>query len=105
MKDDEPHRVEDNESLGQQSDFVVTKRKRKRRISKLMVAIGFDENQKEFELWDYLYDVNTEHFEMEAIPDYENRIQYYEITADSFAIAEFRLWLIKKEIEYKFDKK
>jgi len=46
-------------------------------------------------LWDFLYDVETDHFELDAIPDYESRIQYYEIKANRAAISKLREWLIK----------
>jgi hypothetical protein len=102
MKNDKPHRISDNESIGNQADPSKIEIK-KRRIKKIIISIGFDENLKEFKLWDYLYDVKSETFELEATPDYKNRIQYYEITADSRSIREFRLWLIKNEFKYKID--
>lgn len=100
---DEPHAIEDNEPPGEQTQT----HSKKIRLSKkqiIIVAIGFDENLKEFELWDYLYDIETSYFGIEAVPDYKNRIQYYEITADRTSILKFRLWLKENEFKYKFDK-
>ena len=104
MSDDEPHKVEDNAPLGEQAETnEVIKRFR---LKSVIVQVGFDEHQKELELWDYLYDVKTEKFEMTATTDYKNRIQYYEISADHTAIRKFKSWLIEKEIKFKhkFDK-
>ena len=103
MKHDEPHRIEDNEPAGQQAiDSQCTNNKKKHKV---IVAVGFDDNLKEFELWDYLYDVETEIFELEAIPDYKNRIQYYKISADKSALHGLRLWLMRNKFKYKIDKK
>jgi len=104
MSDDEPHRVTDDEPSGNEAEgkTVVRSTNKRKKIRSVIVSIGFDENLKEFELWDYLYDVETDHFEMEAIPDYENRIQYYEIKADMKAIQTFRLWLIRNKFKYKY---
>ena len=104
MNDDEPHAVSDDEPAGEQTAEHITVRRRKKRKHKVTVAVGFDENLKEFLLWDYLYDFNTEHFEMEAVPDYKNRIQYYEITAETLAMNKFRLWLKQNDFKYKLDK-
>jgi len=100
MSDDEPHRIEDNEPAGQQAETSVRVRRIKQ--SKVIVRIGFDDNLKEFQMWDYLYDVETEKFELEATSDYKNRIQYYEVTADNKAIRKFKLWMIKNDIKFKF---
>ena len=100
MSDDEPHRIEDNEPAGQQTETSVRVRRVKQ--SKVIVRIGFDDNLKEFQMWDYLYDVETEKFELEATSDYKNRIQYYEVTADNKAIRKFKLWMIKNDIKFKF---
>ena len=100
MSDDEPHRIEDNEPAGQQAETSVRVRRTKQ--SKVIVRIGFDDNLKEFQMWDYLYDVETEKFELEATSDYKNRIQYYEVTADNKAIRKFKLWMIKNDIKFKF---
>ena len=106
MSDDEPHRVVDNAPSGSVSEGVTTIRRmiKRKKTQKIIVSIGFDENQKEFELWDYLYDVKTDYFEMDAIPDYENRIQYYEIKADRKAMHKLRLWLMRNEIKYKLSR-
>ncbi len=104
MNDDEPHAIADDEPAGEATvtRSIVTIRKKKRQ--KLIVAVDFDDNLKEFQLWDYLYDIQTEHFEMDAVPDYENRIQYYEIKAERVAIRKFRLWLMRNNFKYKLDK-
>ena len=101
---DEPHRIEDNEPQGSATKSYSTIKKTKKPRGKIIVQVGFDDNQKEFELWDYLYDVKTEHFELDADPDYKNRIQYYEIKADHKAMRKLRLWLMKNDFKYKFDK-
>jgi len=105
MKDEDPHRIEDNEEAGEQTKStttVVRTIKSKRTKYKLIVAVGFDDNLKEFDLWDHLYDVETDHFELDAVPDYKNRIQYYEIRADRKALRELRLWLLKNDFKYKY---
>ena len=104
MNDEEPHAVSDDEPAGEQSSSRVRIRRKVTRNHKVVVSIGFDENLKEFQLWDYLYDFNTDHFEMEAVPDYKNRIQYYEITAESPSIRKFRVWLRQNNFKYKLDK-
>ncbi len=100
MSDDEPHRIEDNEPSGEQTKTMVSVKRLKQ--STVVVRIGFDDNLKEFELWDYLYDVETEKFQLETTSDYKNRIQYYEITADIKAIRNFKIWMIKNDIKFKF---
>ena len=102
MKDDEPHRIEDNAPNGEQTISSVKTKRKKKKVFGIMVEIGFDENMKEFQLWDFLYDVETDHFELDAIPDYENRIQYYEIKANRVAIGKLREWLIENNFKYKF---
>jgi len=102
MNDEEPHRVEDNDPPGEQPETVV--RVEHPKILKVIVRVGFDEHLKEFHLWDYLYDVDTEHFELEATSDYKNRIQYYEVAADAKPMKEFMTWLLKSEIKFKLGK-
>ncbi len=104
MKNEAPHAVSDEAPAGSQSESEVNVTFERERRQKLIVSIGFDENIKEFQLWDYLYDFNTDHFEMEAVPDYENRIQFYEITIDVASVFKFRMWLRKNKIEYRLDK-
>ncbi len=106
MSDDKPHRIEDNEPAGNiaAGKTVIRRTIKKKLMQSVTVSIGFDENLKEFELWDYLYDFDTEHFEMESVPDYEKRIQYYKIRAELKAMRELKFWLAKKEIEFKVDK-
>jgi hypothetical protein len=104
MKDEEPHAISDNEPAGEQSQSCVKIKRKKKKKQKIIVSVGFDENLKEFELWDYLYDFETDHFEMEANPDYKQRIQYYEITAQPSSMRKFRLWLMKNNFKYKLDK-
>jgi hypothetical protein len=104
MNDDEPHAIEDNEPAGQATVTRSTVTVRKKKKQKLVVAVDFDDNLKEFQLWDYLYDVKTEYFQLDALPDYKNRIQYYEIKADRSALRKLRLWLMKNNFKYKLDK-
>ena len=101
---DEPHSVTDDEPAGEQSASRVSVRRRKNKKHKIIVEVGFDENLKEFQLWDYLYDFETDHFEMEALPDYTNRIQFYEITATPKSMVKFKLWLTKNDFKFKLDK-
>lgn len=104
MKNEEPHAIPDNEPLGEATVASVTLYGKKKRKQKIIVSVGFDENTKEFQLWEYLYDFDTDHFEMEAIPDYKQRIQYYKITAKPSSMRKLRLWLIKNNFKYKLDK-
>ena len=104
MSDDEPHRVEDNEPIGTAASGVSIVKRRIKGKRKIIVVIGFDDNLDEFKLWDYLYDFNAGVFEMEAIPDFKNRIQYYEIIANANSIIKLRLWLMNNKIKYKIDK-
>ena len=103
MNDDEPHRIEDNAPPGEQAFSQVKIVRKKKSRKTIIVSVGFDENLKEFELWDHLYDFETEKFEMDAIPDYKNRIQYYKLTADSSSIRNLSKWLKKKEFKFKLD--
>ena len=98
MKNEEPHSVEDNEPAGEGVIVRTVTRKRKRK--KIIVAVGFDDSLKEFQLWDHLYDVKTSHFDFKATPDFEKRMQYYEITADAQALRELRVWLFANEYKY-----
>ena len=98
MIDDEPHKVEDNDPAGEATISRITIRRKKRK--KVIVAVKFDDSLKEFELWDHLYDIKTSHFDFEATPDFENRVQYYEITADILALSRLRLWLMKNKYKY-----
>ena len=104
MSDDEPHRIEDNTSPGSATEAVTTVKATRKRRQQITISIGFDENLKEFELWDYLYDFETEFYELEAIPDYKSRIQYYKITSDTINMRKLRVWLRKNRIEYTLDK-
>ncbi len=105
MKNDEPHSIADNEPSGHQTETEIKVKRRKKRMQKIIVSVGFDENLKEFKLWDHLYDFNTDHFEMEALPDYTKRIQYYEITAEFSSMRKLRLWLMNNDFKYSLDKK
>ena len=102
--DDKPHRVEDNEPEGAPAPDVSIAKKHVKGKRKITVVIGFDDNLDEFKLWDYLYDFNFGFFEMEALPDLKNRIQYYEIIAENSSIMKLRLWLLNNKIKYKIDK-
>jgi len=102
--DDKPHRIEDCEPEGAPALQISIDKKYIKGKRKIIVAIGFDDNLDEFKLWDYLYDFNSGFFEMEALPDYKNRIQYYEITAKNSSIMKLRLWLLDNKIKYKIDK-
>ena len=106
VKDDEPHAVEDNEPEGEQAISKTTVRLFKRR--KLIIHVSFDDTFREFELWNYIYDLrdtNPTDMEFETIPDYENRIQTYKVSADRITINKLRIFLIKNKFDYKVDKK
>ena len=98
MKDEEPNRVEDDEPAGEAtvSQIVIQRRKRKR----VVVIVDFDDSLKEFQLWDHLYDIKTNHFDFKATPNFEKRVQYYEITADADALNKLRLWLMRNKYKY-----
>ena len=99
---DEPHKIEDNEPTGEATKSVSTVRRSRRR--KLIISVSFDDNLKEFKLWEYLYDIDTIYFQLDATPDYENRIQHYEVTACSKSMNKLRLWLMHNDFKYKLDK-
>ena len=102
---DEPHRISDDEPCGEPaSQQVVVRRKRRR---KLVVPVGFDDTDKEFNLWNYIYDLRDsieEKIEFESTPDYKNRIQYYEIVAEDKILNKLRLWLMRNNFKYSLDK-
>jgi len=97
-----PHAVQDNEPEGEASEaqVIVTTGRRRR----LTVSIDFDDTMKEFELWNYIYDTVLGKFDLDAIPDYENRIQHYEITSDTLSLRKLRLWLKENGYNYKINK-
>lgn len=100
---DEPHRIEDNEIAGEQTESVVTVYNDKDLT--VIIKVGFDDNLKEFQLWDYLYDVETERYSMETSCDYKNRIQYYEVSAEYAAIKKLIIWLTENDFIFKLDRK
>ena len=104
MKHTKPGRIEDNAPSGHQANpghQETPATTTKKRSYKIIIEVGFDENLKEFKLWDYLYDVKTDHFELDAIPDYEKRLQYYEIGADRKALRNLRAWLKENSFIFK----
>jgi hypothetical protein len=105
MNDEEPHAITDEEPSGEATKTYCSIRVAK--LRKIIVPVSFDNMQEEFDLWNYIYDLRqdtTAEFEFETTPDYKNRIQYYEITAQIKTINTLRRWLTKNKFNYKFDK-
>ena len=102
---DEPHRISDDEPCGEATVHrVVTRRKRRR---KLIIPVSFDDTVKEFDLWNYIYDLRDsieQEIEFLSTPDYKNRIQEYEIVAENKILNKLRLWLMKNNFKYSLDK-
>ena len=106
MNDNEPHRVIDDEPAGEPTKSRVYRRVLSKK-KKIVVPVDFDDSIKEFEFWNYIYDLREQtrkKFDFETTPDYKNRIQYYEITASATIISKIELWLTTNEFKYKLDK-
>ncbi len=102
---DEPHRISDDEPCGEPTaQRVVVKRKRRR---KLIISVSFDDTDKEFNLWNYIYDLRDsieQEIEFQSTPDYKNRIQEYEIVAETKILNKLRAWLMRNGFKYSLDK-
>ena len=101
---DEPHAVSDDEPAGEPAQSsVITKRKKTRTI---MTSVDFDDILREFELWNYIYDLRdstNEEFEFETTPDYKQKKQVYEITSGIRVINKLKKWLVKNNFKYILD--
>ncbi len=105
MNDEEPHAITDNEPAGEPTSTLVTIRRKKRK--KIVVAVSFDDVLNEFELWNYIYDLRDtieEEIEFETTPDYKNKLQYYEITAETRIINKLKFWLKTNNFKFTLDK-
>jgi hypothetical protein len=106
MNDEEPHSVTDDEPRGEATRSYTTVRCRKRKRKKITVSVSFDDMISEFELWNYIYDLRElvhDDIEFESSPDYKNRIQFYEVTAETRIINKLKTWLVQNNFQYKLD--
>ena len=75
---EEPHAIMDDEPAGEPTQTAVTIRRKKRKT--ITTSVEFDDILREFELWNYIYDLRDssgEEFEFETTPDYKQRKQIY----------------------------
>ena len=119
MNDDEPHSVEDNAPLGSsasgsfsnstglskkmkafsykfKSKKSFLKKKKEREIIKIIVP--FDENMKEFLLWDFIYDYEREIYSFETETDWLNRNQIYALEVKESQCDEITKFLKENEL-------
>ena len=103
---EEPHAVTDDEPAGEPTQAVVIIRRKKRKV--ITISVDFDDILREFELWNYIYDLRDgsadEEFEFETTPDYKQRKQIYEVTSGVRVINKLKQWLIVNNFKYKLDK-
>ena len=101
---DEPHAVTDDEPAGEPSQSsIITKRKRKNTI---IIFVEFDDILREFELWNYIYDLrdsSDEEFEFETTPDYRRKKQIYEVTSVVIIISKLKRWLVANNFKFILD--
>ena len=101
---EEPHAVTDDEPAGEPSQSsTVTVRKRK---STIMIFVDFDDILREFELWNYIYDLrdnSDEEFEFETTPDYKRKKQIYEVTSIVRIINKLKRWLVSNKFKFILD--
>ena len=101
---EEPHAVTDEEPAGEPTKSYTTVRRKKRKT--IMTSVDFDDILKEFELWNYIYDLrdtSDEEFEFETTPDYKRRKQIYEVTSGIRIINKLKRWLITNNFKYILD--
>ena len=101
---EEPHAITDDEPAGESTQTAVTIRRKKRKT--ITTTVDFDDILREFELWNYIYDLRDssgEEFEFETIPDYKQRKQIYEVTSGIRAINKLKRWLIENNFKYILD--
>ena len=101
---EEPHAVTDDEPAGEPSQSsIVTVRKRK---STIMIFVDFDDILREFELWNYIYDLrdnSDEEFEFETTPDNKRKKQIYEVTSIVRIINKLKRWLVSNKFKFILD--
>ena len=101
---EEPHAVTDDEPAGQQTQAIITVRRKKRKT--IITSVDFDDILREFELWNFIYDLrdsSDDEFEFETIPDYKQRKQIYEVTSTARSINKLKKWLVKNNFKYILD--
>ena len=101
---EEPHAITDDEPAGGPSQSAVTIRRKKRKT--IMTSVDFDDILKEFELWNFIYDLrdlSDDEFEFETTPDYKRRKQIYEVTSGVRVINKLKRWLIVNNFKYILD--
>ena len=101
---EEPHAVTDDEPAGGPTQSAVTIRRKKRKT--IMTSVDFDDILREFELWNFIYDLrdsSNEEFEFETTPDYKQRKQIYEVTSGVRVINKLKQWLIINNFKYILD--
>ena len=106
MNDEEPHAIADNEPAGKPTQTLITVRRKKKKT--ITVSVDFDDVYREFELWNYVYDLRDaidDEIEFETTPDYKNRIQTYEVTSGIRIINKLKYWLVENNFKYSLDKK
>ena len=100
----EPHAITDDEPAGGPAQSAVTIRRKKRKT--IMTSVDFDDILREFELWNFIYDLrdsSNEEFEFETTPDYKQRKQIYEVTSGVRVINKLKRWLIVNNFKYILD--
>ncbi len=101
---EEPHATTDNEPAGEPTESSVTVRRKKRKT--IITSVDFDDILREFELWNYIYDLrdsSSDEFEFETTPDYKQRKQIYEVTSGIRVINRLRKWLIVNNFKFIVD--
>ncbi len=101
---EEPHAITDDEPSGEPAqEHVVIRRKR---VKTIITSVDFDDILREFELWNYIYDLrdsSNQEFEFETTPDYKQRKQIYEVTSSIRVINKLRKWLIINNFKFIVD--
>ena len=101
---EEPHAVTDEEPAGEPTQTFVTIRRKKTKT--ITTSVDFNDILREFELWNYIYDLRDtsgEEFEFETTPDYKQRKQIYEVTSGIRIINKLKRWLINNNFKYILD--
>ena len=101
---EEPHAKTDDEPAGEPTQAIVTIRRKRRKT--IMTSVDFDDTLREFELWNFIYDLrdsSDDEFEFETTPDYKQRKQIYEVTSGIRIINKLKRWLIDNNFKYILD--
>ena len=104
MSDEEPHAVTDEEAAGEPTQTQIRVKRKKR--STITASVDFDDVLREFELWNYVYDLRDstrEEFEFDTIPDYKQKKQIYKITSAAKVINKLRRWLVANNFKFILD--